>query len=326
MSAIGWAGTADRQRNRHRLLVALGAAGTLCFFPILWVEGAGALAAVLIAIAVLHGPLLPMLDAVVLDHLDDLGGDYGRLRLWGSAAFVAGALGAAPLVTAGSPRVLPVLLVLSVLGVTPALARLPRAQRGHAQGGRGMWTLLSPPMAAFLATAFLINLSSGAWQGLFAVHTRTLGLPDATPGLAYGLAVIAEIVLFFQGRALLARIDAPGLILFVVGVTTLRWAATAFATGLPAVLALQLLHVVTFSVFHLAAMRLLSVMVPPERSTSGQALYGLVAFGIGGGAGVALAGRLLDHVDTAHVFGIDAFIAAAAVLPALMLLRLAPRG
>ena len=261
-SAIGVAQAADRFRIRHRLLVALGAAGTLSFVPILWVERPAMLFAVLAAIAVLHGPTVPMLDATVMDHLDALGGDYGRLRLWGSAAFVAGSLGAAPLVEIASPRVLPVALLLSIVGVAPAFAGLPAGQLGHPRSAGGVRRLLSRPMAAFLATAVLINVSSGAWQGFFAVHTRALGLPDATTGVAYGLAVIAEIALFFWGRAVLARVDAPSLILFASVVTTLRWAGTAVATALVPVVALQLLHVVTFSVFHLSAMRLLSVMVP----------------------------------------------------------------
>src|SRR5262249_55045831 len=155
-------------------------------------------------------------------------------------------------------------------------AGLPAGQLGHARSTGGIRRLLSRPMAAFLATAVLINVSSGAWQGFFAVHTRALGLPDATTGGAYGLAVVAVVAPFFRGRAVLARVDAPSLILFASVVTALRWGATAVATALVPVVALQLLHVVTFSVFHLAAMRLLTVMVPVESSTSGQALYGLL--------------------------------------------------
>jgi len=64
-------------------------------------------------------------------------------------------------------------------------------------------------------------------------------------------------------------------------------------------------------------------MVPVESSTGGQALYGLLAFGIGGGAGVALAGRLIDRMGTSRVFGVEALVAAAAILPALLLRRLA---
>src|SRR5262249_17489260 len=178
--------------------------------------------------------------------------------------FVAGALGAAPLVEIASPHVLPGVLLLSILGVAPALAGLPAGQLGHARSaGRG-GGLLSRPLGAFLAPAGPINLSSGAWHGLFAIHTRALGLPDATTGIAYGLAVIAEIALFFWGRAVLARVDAASLILFASVVTALRWAGTAVATTLVPVVALQLLHVVTFSVFHLSAMRLLTNMVPVE--------------------------------------------------------------
>lgn len=40
------------------------------------------------------------------------GGDYGRLRLWGSVAFVVGALLSAPIVHSFSPSVVPTLLLI----------------------------------------------------------------------------------------------------------------------------------------------------------------------------------------------------------------------
>jgi len=59
--------------------------------------------------------------------------------------------------------------------------------------------LLTPPLTAFLATAFLIQLSSGAFAGFFAVHTAALGFSDAVPGITFGLAVTAEVALLFWG-------------------------------------------------------------------------------------------------------------------------------
>lgn len=98
VSALGWAYAADRWRVRHRLLVSAALSGGLCFIPLLFVRSFAPMALVTGMIAVLHAPLIPMTDSTVMDHLAGLGGDYGRLRLWGSVAFVLGALGSAPIV------------------------------------------------------------------------------------------------------------------------------------------------------------------------------------------------------------------------------------
>ena len=109
MSAIvlGW--LADRHRIRRRLLVATAAVGSLCFVPLLFTGDFSTLVVVFLAINVCHGTLIPMVDAIVVDHLAELGNDYGRLRLWGSISFIVGSAGSAPLVHAYGPSVIPIL-------------------------------------------------------------------------------------------------------------------------------------------------------------------------------------------------------------------------
>src|SRR5262249_43365678 len=158
--------------------------------------------------------------------------------------------------------------------------------------------------------------------GFFAIHTVALGFSDAVPGLTWGLAVTAEVALLFWGRRILERIAAPQLILVVLVVTVLRWSLTAIARNEVAVIALQLGHTFTFSAFHLAALLLLSRLVPPQSSTGGQALYGMVAFGFGGSAGLLLAGALVDAVGTSGLFGVEAVVALVGFVPALRLQRL----
>ncbi len=321
-SAIGWAFVADRWRVRHQVLVGTALAGALCFFPLLAVRDFGEMLVVLAAIGLLHGTLIPMIDATVMDHLGALGGDYGRLRLWGSISFIVGAVGSAPLVTAFSPQVVPLLLLLPALTLAPALRALPRDQVGEAHGFRAPWTLLTPPLAAFLNVAFLLQMSCGAWQGFFAVHTAQLGFSDAIPGITWGLAVVAEIGLFFWGRGLVARVRPATLILVVLAVTVVRWALTAVAHAEVFVVALQVGHAFTFSIFHLASLLLLARLVPRETSTSGQALYGMVGFGLGGSLGLWTAGALIERLGSSGLFAFEAVVAACAFVPALRLRRL----
>lgn len=322
VSAVVLAAAADRWRMRHRALVLTALAGSICYLPLLAATRFETLVVVFAAIALLHGSLIPLVDATVLDHLPRLGGDYARLRVAGSISFAVGALASAPILAAWSPAALPWILVASQLFVAPALVGLPRAQLGHAHEVRPPWTLLTPPMRAFLATAFLLQASCGAWGGFFAIHTAALGLSDAVPGIAWGLAVIAEIVLFTWGRGVVSRFTAAQLIGFTLVVTVVRWALTAVATSAPAVVALQLGHAVTFSVFHLATMLLLPRLVPAASSTSGQGLYGFVAFGLGGSTGFVLAGVLVDRIGTSALFGLEAVVAALALVPAWRLARL----
>jgi PPP family 3-phenylpropionic acid transporter len=280
------------------------------------------LLAVFVAVNVCHGSLMPMVDAIVVDHLDELGGDYGRLRLWGSASFIVGAAGSAPLVHAWGPGVVPILLVLPQLALAPVLARLPHGQRGHAEHAGAPWTLITPAFAALLAAVFLANASSGAWSGFFALHVRALGLSDSLPGLAFALAVVVEIVLFHAGRRVLLWMAPADLVVIALAVTVVRWAASAIVTSEAAVLLVQLGHVFTYSMLHLASVALIIRLVPDANATSGQALYGGIGYGLGGAVGIALAGLLVDRLGTVRLFWFEAAIALVGLVPAWRLRRM----
>jgi PPP family 3-phenylpropionic acid transporter len=322
-SAILWAYGADRWRIRHRLLVIAALGGALCYAPLLFVERFAAVVAVTGAIALLHGALVPMLDATVMDHLPRLGGDYGRIRMWGSIAFVLGSLVSAPLIQLLSPVLVPVLLFIGAVALVPALVWVPTEQFGRVEHFRAPWSLLTPPLSAFLLTAFLIQLSCGAWTGFFAVHTAALGFSNAVPGITWGLAVTAEVVLLFWGQRVVEWISPSRIILWVLVITVARWSLTAVARNEVLVVALQIGHAFTFSAFHLAALLLLSRLVPAENSTGGQALYGLMAFGVGGSVGLGMAGVLVDTVGTSGLFACEALVASFGFIPAFFLRRLA---
>lgn len=156
------------------------------------------------------------------------------------------------------------------------------------------------------------------------MHTARLGFSDAVPGITWGLAVIAEIALLFWARQVLEWIAPARLILLALLVTVVRWGLTAVARNETVVILLQLGHAFTFSAFHLAALLLVARLVPPHSRTGGQALYGSIAFGIGGSIGLAIAGLLVERTGTSGLFAFEALVAVLGFFPALRLQRLVP--
>jgi len=323
--ALGWAWIADRRRVRHPVLVGAALAAAACHVPLLAVRTVPAMLVVVAAISLFQGPLVPMLDATVMDHLPRLGGDYGRLRLWGSTGFIVGAGASAVAITAASPAVVPVLLLVPALAVAPAFLGLPRTQLGE-RGFGAPWALFTAPLAVLLAVAFLVNFSAGAWGGLFALHTSRLGLPDALPGVAWDTAVAAEVVVLWAGRRLLAAVGPERLLAVALAVTAVRWAVTAVVTSPVLLVAVQAGQGFTFGAFHLATLTLVAELVPRQASTTGQALYGLTGFGLGGALGAALAGLVVERIGTSALFGVEALVATVALAPALALRRLRQRA
>jgi PPP family 3-phenylpropionic acid transporter len=324
-SALAFAHVADHWRIRQPLLLAYTTLGGLLFIPFLVLHSFGALLLLSCSISVLHGPLISAIDATVLDHLPALGGHYGRLRLWGSISFILGALVGSAGVELGGPSWVPAMLLPSALLLPVAIAGLPRAQIAHTGLGGAPWRLITPALATFLAAVLLVHLSCGAWSGFFALHTERLGLGDWVPGAAFAVAVVFEVALFQWSQPLLARVSAGWLIVLAVLITVGRWLGTAVARDAWLILAFQTGHAATFSALHLAAITLVPRLVPSGRSTSGQALYGITGFGIGGSAGIALAGLVVMPLGTTGLFVFEAALAAAALPAAVRLVRLRPQ-
>lgn len=320
LSGIVSAAAADRWRIRHRLLVGMAVLGSLLFVPLTAVRTFAAVLAVMVGISLMHGPLIPTIDAVVTDHLTRLGGDYARLRVWGSIAFVVAALASAPLVEQFTADIVPLLLLLPALALPAALACLPPEQVGHSAHTRAPWRLVTPPFRLFLLTTFLLQVSCGAWYGFFALHVQALGLSETTPGIAFALAVIVEIGLFLRGRRVLELVPPAPLVVVVIVATILRWALTSMAQSAPALIALQLGHAFTFSAYHLASVAMVMRLVPAHSSTGGMALYAMV-MGVGGSVGLALAGALIERLGSTALFSVEAVVAALALVPAGLLLR-----
>lgn len=325
-AAIGWAYAADALRIRHRLFVVAAIGSATCMAAMLLTDHLATVAAAFAAIAFFGAPLVPMMDAMVLDHLPRLGGDYGRIRAWGSVGFIVGSLVAAAVIARSSPAVVPALLLVFQAALPFASRGLPRGQHGHAEHFRAPWRLLSPPMNAFLLTSFLSQLSNGAWAGFFAAYTRSRGLPDWLPGVTWGLAVVTEVATLLVGRRLFARFAPADVVIGVLLLSAVRFALTALVHRPLPVILVQLAYGPSFAGFHLAAQLVLGRLVPARSSTNGQALYGFVSFGLGSSLGFALAGALVDRIGPSALFAVEAALSLAAVLPALWLRRLLRRA
>jgi len=318
-AAIPWAYAADRLRIRHALFLAATVASTLCLAGLAVADRLETILLAVAAVAAFGAPLIPMMDAMCADHLPRLGGDYGRLRAFGSLGFVVGSVLAAAVIARSSPLVVPWMLVAAQVVLPATALRLPREQHGHVESFRAPWRLLSPPMNAFLLSSLLFNLGAGAWAGFFSVHTRALGLPDWVPGVTWGLGVVTEVAALWVGRGVFERFGPADVLVGVLLATAGRYLVTSLVQGEAATIATQLAYGPCFAFSHLAAQLVLARLVPRRSSTNGQALYGFVSFGIGGSLGLALAGALVDRLGTARVFQIEAVTTLLAILPALRL-------
>ncbi|MCY4547759.1 MAG: MFS transporter [Defluviicoccus sp.] len=315
---------ADRRGRRRGVLVLLAGASLAAHLLFLVAEGFAALLAVSILAAIAFTPIIPMGENMTLLASRARGFDYGRVRLWGSIAFIAGAiLGGRAVGGVGSDAIL--WLVLGTLGLT-VLAALAMPETGSSPARRRVpvAALLSDPrMIVFLVTASLIQASHAAAYGFATLAWRASGIDDDVIGLLWAEGVLAEIVLFALGGGLAARLGPARLLAIGAAAGIVRWVGLAVEPGLGWLVVLQALHALTFGAAHLGAMLYLVRAIPPEHSASAQALYSGAAMGLVMGGATILAGALYDDVGAGAFYAMAA-MSAGGLAGAALLARVMP--
>jgi MFS transporter, PPP family, 3-phenylpropionic acid transporter len=285
---------ADKTGGRRVLIGALAAAALAAYSGLLPAGSFWLLISLNLVALTAQSALMPLGDTITLAAVRSEGLDYGRVRLWGSVSFiVASIVSGAALASSSGERVLPLVLGASTLVLLACLCVPTIRPVKSAARIAGMRAVAGDPKFwIFILAASALQASHQVYYGFGTLYWRSLGLSDTTIGWLWAEGVFAEILLFWQGRRLLARLGPIGLMVLGGIAGILRWSLADALTWLPFIAALQLLHALTFGASHLGAMHFLSRAVPPSAAASAQSLYAALSSGLGSGLVMGIAGAL----------------------------------
>jgi PPP family 3-phenylpropionic acid transporter len=286
---------ADRRSAFRAALIAASIGSVLAYLVLSQVAG---FVPILLAVAlasVALAPSMPLTDAYALKGLGARGRAYGPVRLWGSVAFVAANLGAGVVIDRIAPINIIWLLVAALAMVAAvSLALRPLAAEISApesSGAPDRKLLLSPGFWAITAAASLIQASHAVYYGFSVLDWRAKGLDAGLIGGLWGLAVVAEIILFAVSARVQTRVSPLGLVGLGACGALLRWGAMSFDPPLALLPLLQLLHALSFGATHLGSIQLLARIAPRRQFATAQGDFATVLAVVMAG-GMALAGVL----------------------------------
>jgi PPP family 3-phenylpropionic acid transporter len=234
--------------------------------------------------------VVPLTDAYALRGVLHYGLDYGRLRLWGSAAFIIGTLLCGGLVDIVAPdKLIWIIVSVGLLGAAASLGLQPldASPRAPATRKDGRGLLRDPSFLCIILAAALIQGSHAAYYAFSAIDWRAQGLGGLTIAGLWTLGVLAEIVVF----ALSSRFTLAPATLVMIGAIAamLRWILTAQEPHAAGLAAVQISHGFTFGVTLVGTMGLLVRYVPAHMTARGQGYYA-ASTGIIGSAASMLSG------------------------------------
>ncbi|EMA4138949.1 3-phenylpropionate MFS transporter [Cronobacter turicensis] len=312
---------APRVKDPSRLVFALRllAVLTLVFALGFWFGHQTAwLFVVLVGFNLFFSPLVPLTDALAATWQRQITMDYGRVRLWGSLAFVIGSALTGKLVSVYDYRAILALLSLGVasmlIGMLLKPSIMPQGEARHNEAaGWPVWRRLIAENWRFLACVSLLQGAHAAYYGFSAIYWQSKGYSASVVGYLWSLGVVAEIVIFALSKRLFSRFAARDLLLLSGVLGIIRWGLMGWTTALPWLIVAQILHCGSFSICHLAAMRYIAAREGSEVIRL-QSVYSAVAMGGGIAVMTVFAGFLYQHL-AGGVFWVMALVA----LPALFL-------
>ena len=285
---------ADKTGGRSVLMGALAAASLAAYAGLLSAGSFWLLILLNLVALTAQSALMPLGDTITLGAVRSEGLDYGRIRLWGSVSFIVASIASgAALASSSGERVLPLVLGASVLVLLACLyvPSIRPVEGGARIAGIGA-VAGDPRFWVFILAASALQASHQVYYGFGTLYWRSLDFSEPTIGWLWAEGVLAEILLFWQGRRLLARLGPIGLMVLGGIAGILRWSLAGALTWLPFIAAIQLLHAFTFGASHLGAMHFLSRTVPPSAAAGAQSLYAALSSGLGSGLVMVIAGAL----------------------------------
>jgi MFS transporter, PPP family, 3-phenylpropionic acid transporter len=286
---------ADRHDALRGAIVIAAAATVLGYVAVGLAQGAFAIAVAFALASAFHTPIMPLADAYALRGLDRLGRGYGPVRLWGSAAFIAGSFGAGLLLEVMA--VLDLIWLMTATMLLTALAGCILAPLGESRADAPVRIsakvlLRDSKFLAVAASAGLVQASHAIYYGFSTLEWQRAGLGGETIGALWALGVIAEIILF----ALSPRMRAAPTTLLLVGASgaVVRWSAMALDPPQILLPLLQCLHALSFGATHLGAVAFFARAAPAEIAATAQGTLAVVLGLLMAGA-MGLAGLLYER-------------------------------
>ncbi|MEM7749146.1 MAG: MFS transporter [Pseudomonadota bacterium] len=269
--------------------------------------------------------IIPLTDTKMLAAAQAHGVAYGRIRLWGSVAFIAAnVLGGMVIGVYGGPSVLTMLIVSALATavcahILPGNAQQQAATLNDKSRQQSTWVILSTLLSQrwfviIVLAAGLIQASHAVYYAFSAIHWRGQGISDTWIGILWAIGVAAEIGLFAISATLLSRLGNAGMLILGGVGAVVRWTAMAFDPPFWMLLPLQALHALSFAATYLGALGIIQARVPETMAGTAQSIHSAIATGVIMGGVTLLAGAMYADIAATSYLAMASFAFVGVVL------------
>ena len=298
-SPIIWGLTSDLLQRRKPIVITMHLVSAV-LFPLFWFLSSQTFVLICIIMGLFSfffRPSIPLVDTWTLDYLSNKGGDYGRIRSWGSVGYMVPLLLSILIFSPSSGGtagvLLPMFFGVSGFRLLAAIQASYMPDMSPSEREKMDWKALKiylhPFAIVFFFCVFVRSFVFSPFFAFFNVYLDTLGVADNMKGLPWIVAVGAEVIMLAFSNKLIQRFGAVTAIICAYVAMAIRFFVLAAAPSWEIILVVQLLHALTFGAYHPAAIQIINRITPEAFRATGQTLVSVIG-GIGGILGNLIGG------------------------------------
>jgi PPP family 3-phenylpropionic acid transporter len=261
---------ADRGVSAPRMLVASHMGMGVAYSSLLVSEDFAAVAVFSAMVGLCHAGASPLQDVILTREVArDPSLVYGRLRLWGTVAFMAGSLIAGQIAARWSLDAVVAFMAIAFVSAVPICAIQPWRPTIRTSGGVGSQAagrLINGKSLLLIFSIAASHASHAGVNGFGSLLWQSQGYGARGISLFWAVAFLSEILLFWLAGRLATQFNsAIGFLILGASAAILRWLAMTIDGGPMLVVFGQMLNALSFAVVHISGLAALTILAPEGR-------------------------------------------------------------
>jgi PPP family 3-phenylpropionic acid transporter len=322
---------ADRSNDRANWLIGTAAFSLLLSLGYFLTPSYAIILAVSLALTIFWTAHSPLADSLALSGVRRFGSSYPSMRIWGSAAFLAGSFFGGIILAVTSADAVPVMIGVGLAGTLAAAMLAPRLGRPRKASPLSA-TDLQASAPSLLNRYFLlivtgvgvITASHAFLYGFVSIYWKSIGIGEGIVGLLWSAGVVAEVAVFMVFTRVFGTISSSAVLAIAGMASIVRWMffplVEPLGLGLAGFFAVQMLHSLSTGLTLIGLQQVIAETVPDDRTGAAQGIA-FFANGFSMAAVTLLCGPLYDRLH-----GNAFYVMAAIALAGLGLIWLASRS
>ena len=304
-----WGHAADVWIGRVRALriAALGAAtmGLVFFLP---EQRMLVVLPVVVLLAAFHGAVVPVGDAIALDHLGPENvRDYGLIRLWSSLAFAVAAIACGALYGVAGIGLMPLIYAVAMAALAAWSTTMTRdapsrVESGERFGSVGAAFRASPRLAPLLVGMLLWGIGFAAAWSFLPLRIVGRGGGPFLVGIAAASGAFIEVPVMRKSRWFTGRFSLRGVYVLGCVIYASVFVAWAFVKDPVVIAVLNGFEGVGFALLYVSGVMVVGKLVPKHLQATGQSMMQMVGQGLGPVLGASIGGVVYGRFGPPALF------------------------